>query len=188
MKKNIYFIICSILLVFGSLFFLYQESWIIFFMPHQQAATSISIEQNSKTKEVTLWVFSNNTKSLKKESIEMIYGEDVSQNLKLLMNNWFLFLEEEGIIDKQIVVQSVALSKCGSQAFVSINQYPFDKSASTYQKLMLIESLLKTIKENNIAIASIRLLIHHKQMIDDHLNFDISLPIQGYLEQDILAK
>ena len=182
MKKNIYFIICLTLLSIGSLFFLYQESWIVFFIPHQQMPTNISIEQNSKTQEVTLWVFNSNTRSLKKESIEMIYGDDISQNLKLLINNWFLFLEEEGLIDKQIIVQSVALCERSTQAFVSINQYPFDKSMSTYQKLMIVESLLKTIRENNISISSIRLLIHHKQIVDDHLNFNVSWPIEGYLK------
>jgi hypothetical protein len=182
MKKNIYFIMCLILLSTGSLFFLYQESWIIFFIPHQQTPTNIVIEQNSKTKEATLWAFNSHTRSLKKESIEMIYSDDIAQNLKLLINNWFLFLEEEGLIDKQIIVQSVALCENSAQAFVSINQYPFDKSMSTYQKLMIIESLLKTIRDNNVEISAIRLLIHHKQIVDDHLNFNISWPIQGYLK------
>ncbi len=181
MKKTIYVIACIMLLAIGSLFFFYQESWIVFFIPQQQVNSNVTTSQHNYTKEVTLWAWNNNTRSQKKETAEIMYSNDVTQNLKLLLNSWFLFLEEEGLSDKQIIVQSVALSPCATQAFISINQYPFDKAASTHHKLMLIESLLKTIKENDTTISSIRLLIHHKPLIDDHLNFDVAWPVQGYL-------
>jgi len=181
MKKMLYVIICTLLLSIGSIFFFYQESWFVFFIPQKQTNTRSATHACSSAKEVTLWAWNNNSRFLKKETAEIIYGPDITQNIKLLLNSWFLFLEEEGLTDKQIIVQSVALSPCATQAFISINQYPFDKSASTHHKLMLIESLLKTIKENDIHILFIRLLIHHKPLIDDHLNFDVAWPVQGYL-------
>lgn len=183
MKKYTYFAVSLLLLAFGALFFLYQESWIIFSIPKTQTSTNVSSNQQKiNSKEVTLWVWSSNAGTFKKETAEIIYGQDITQNIKLLLNSWFLFLEEEGLTDKQIFVQSVALSPSGSEAFISLNQYPFDKSASTYQKLMLVESLLKTLQENKIPITYIRLLVHHQPLQDDHLNFDTAWPIQGYLQ------
>ncbi|HSW75799.1 MAG TPA: hypothetical protein VLG50_02050 [Candidatus Saccharimonadales bacterium] len=182
MKKNIFYFVVSLLLVaMGCLFFLYQESWIVFSFPQKQSLHALTNQQKINSKEVSLWIW-NNRKILKKETTEIMYGQDITQNIKILLNNWFLFLEEEGLTDKQIFVQSVALSPAGHEAFISLNQYPFDKSASTFQKLMLIESLLKTLQENKIPITAIRLLVHHQPLQDDHLNFDTAWPIQGYLE------
>ncbi|MCX5923986.1 MAG: hypothetical protein NTZ68_00975 [Candidatus Dependentiae bacterium] len=182
MKKSIYFLASITLVAIGSLFFLYQESWIVFSIPKSQTSTAASLKQQKiNSKEVSLWVWSDR-KVFKKETAEIIYGQDTAQNIKLLLNSWFLFLEEEGLTDKQIFVQSVALSPSGSEAFISLNQYPFDKSCSTYQKLMLIESLLKTLHENKIPIAFIRLLVHHQPLHDDHLNFEAAWPIAGYLQ------
>ena len=182
MKKIVYFLVSLLLLAIGSLFFLYQESWIVFSIPQRQTSLNVSSQQQKiNSKEVSLWVWSEQKKAFAKELTEIIYGQDVTQNIKLLLNSWFLLLEEEGLTDKQIFVQSIALSPAGSEAFISLNQYPFDKSASTYKKLMLIESLLKTLQENKIPITYIRLLVHHQPLQDDHLNFDTAWPIQGYL-------
>ncbi|MFA5998613.1 MAG: hypothetical protein WC747_01170 [Candidatus Babeliales bacterium] len=182
MKKYTYFLASLSFLAVGSLFFLYQESWIVFSIPKRQTSPTVSSKQQKiNSKEVSLWVWSKR-KAFKKETAEIIYGQDTAQNIKLLLNSWFLFLEEEGLTDKQIFVQSVALSPSGSEAFISLNQYPFDKSCSTYQKLMLVESLLKTLQENKIPIAFIRLLVHHQPLQDDHLSFDAAWPIAGYIQ------
>jgi len=183
MKKTIYLLICLILLIIGSLFFLYQESCIVFFWPNQQQLPNHSLNQNSFHKQVTLWCLrvNNRQSSNKKETAEIMFSDDVTQNIKLLLNKWFLFLEEENTTSKQIIVQSVAISPSGGEAFISINQYPFDKDESTYCKLMIMESLLKTVRENGIPISSIRLLINSQPLIDDHLNFDISWPVCGYI-------
>ena len=68
------------------------------------------------------------------------------------------------------------------ELFLSFNKDLFDKQYATFEKLMIIESLLKTMRDNKIAIQSVRFLVHHQIMTDDHLNFIISWPILGYLK------
>ena len=178
MNKIIFLLISLILLLSGIIFFLHQESWIIINAP---STNTIHSEQTPtiKTQEATLWFWHKG--ALHKETTEIILSNDIAQTLKQLINNWFTLLEEERITDQQITVQSVALAPNNQEAFISLHQYPFDKQTSTHTKLMLMESLLKTIKEAKLNITSIRLLVHHQVLQDDQLNFDISWPITGYL-------
>lgn len=178
MNKFILILTSIALLGLGALFFLHQESWIIVSLPcttFTPAKPTVKI----KSEEVTVWFYKNG--SFHKETTEIIFSDDSAQTLKHLINNWFALLEEEGITDKQITVQSVALASSGQEAFINLHQQPFDKQASTHAKLMLVESLLKTINGAKLGITNIRLLVHHQSLHDDQLNFDVSWPIQGYL-------
>jgi len=181
MKKIIYIGSCFILFFIGSLFFLYQESWIIITSPFsRQNEQTISLQNNTIYKTITLYGWQQN--EYKTESTEIIYSDNIAQNLTLLLNSWLIFLEDEHITDKQTQVMSVALPHSKTEAFISLNQQPFDPAWSTYRKLMWIESMLKTIRENKIPISSIRLLVHHQPLQDDHLQFDISWPITGFTQ------
>lgn len=181
MNKGLYLAGCLTLFIIGSLFFFYQESWLIITSPfYKQTELSANLQHNTTYKTITLYGWLNNT--LKIESTEIIYSDNVAQNIKLLLNSWLLFLEDEHITDKQTQIMSVALSISKQEAFISLNQPPFDPASSTHQKLMWIESMLKTIRENKIPITSIRLLVHHQPLLDDHLNFDISWPIAGFVQ------
>lgn len=176
------FIFISILLVFtglGIFFYLYQESWFIIHFPSSMTAKNERAKL-IKSQEIPVWIWYKN--SLKKESLEIIVSDNTAQTLKILLNSWFALLEEENIIDKQITIQSVALSASNQEAFICFNQYPFNPQSSTYEKFMIMESMLKTIKDAKLGITHIRLLIHHQPLLDDHLNFNISWPIQGYLQ------
>lgn len=181
MKKILYISSYIILLLIGSFFFLYQESWIIITSPfNTQKENNVFLQNNTTYKTITLYGWQNN--NYKKESTEIIYSDNIAQNLKLLLNSWLIFLEEEHITDKQTQIMSVTLSHSKAEAFVSLNQPPFDQAWSTYRKLMWIESLLKTIRETKIPVSSIRILVHHQPLQDDHLNFDISWPINGFTQ------
>lgn len=181
MKKILYLGCCLILLLSGCIFFLYQESWIIMTSPfNTQAENNSSLQNNIIYKTITLYGWQHN--AYKKESTEIIYSDNIAQNLKLLLNSWLIFLEDEHITDKQTQIMSVALSHSKVEAFISLNQQPFDTTWSTYNKLTWIESMLKTIREAKIPINSIRLLVHHQPLQDDHLNFDISWPVTGFTQ------
>lgn len=172
----------SFCIFLGFLFFLYQESWIIFTSPFaQQEEINPILQQNISYKSVTLYCWHNNT--YKKETTHIIYSENTGENIKHLINQWLIFLDDEHITNKETQIISVALSPSKQEAFICLNQPPFDKSWNTYQKLMWIESILKTIRENKIPITHARFLVHHQPLQDDHLNFEISWPISGFAHQ-----
>jgi hypothetical protein len=180
MKLSTIFLISFILFVFGALFFLQQESWIIINLPTTPVATT-SQATDIKPQEVKLWLWHSHT--MKQETAEIIVStNDKATTLKHLINSWCMLLEENNITDKQIAAQSVALSPSKQEAFVCLNHPPFLPQASTYEKMMIIESLLKTIRSNITGITHIRLLINHQPLQDEHLNFDIPWPVCGQLE------
>ena len=45
---------------------------------------------------------------------------------------------------------------------------------------MRIEGILKTIRENNNAIQTVRFLVHHQPLRDTQLDFSFSWPVQGF--------
>lgn len=170
----------SIATCIGCLFFLYQESYIIISLPFKQTISAQTIKNSTNThlQNVSLWFFTHN--KYKKETTEIVFSDDSAQNIKLLLNNWFLVLEQEGIINQQINLQLVAQGK-SKDLFISLSQSPFNRESSSYQKLMIMESMLKTIRENQPGISSVWLLVQYQPLIDDHLNFEIGWPIEGFL-------
>lgn len=181
MRNLLYIATCSILCLLGGFFFLIQESWIVITSPFaQQQAQQTTQQKNTAYKTVTLYSMQNNNQ-IKKETTEIVYSDNTAHNIKLLLNSWLLFLEDEHIIEHENHIISVSLSSSKQEAFICLNQYPFEKSWSTYKKMMWIESLLKTIRENGISITSIRLLVQHQPLQDDHLHFELSWPIKGFI-------
>ncbi len=175
-----YGIFCVFLGIVGYLFFLQQESWLVITFPFWSRSTQkVCLMPQANYKTVMLYGWVNH--ALKKESTEIMYTQDKAQTLKLLLNSWLIFLEDEQVTEKQTQVMSVALVATGAEALISLNQYPFEGAWSTHQKLMWVESMLKTIRENSIDVTAIRLLVHHQPLQDDHLDFDISWPVGGFL-------
>lgn len=179
MNKITLIIICIITTLLGTIFFFYQQSWILISFPTTNQQLISSSSESIKPQQITLWVWKQN--KWLSETSEIIGSNNTAQTIQLLLNNWFLLLEEEQITDKQTTIQSVSLSANNTEAFISFNQNPLDPQASTYETCMLIEGLLKTLRTNHIPLQSVRLLVHHHPLQDDRLNFEISWPIDGYI-------
>jgi hypothetical protein len=178
MKKLFIYFISIILFLFGILFFCYQESWIIINIPQNTGFLNLQ-KSTVKKSSVQLWAFKQNKWIT--ETTEIIKNDKVAQTLQNLLNSWFLFLEEEQILSQTINVTSVVVSPTNTLAFISLSQNPFNPQASTYESMMLIESMLKTIRENKISIQSIQLLLRHQPLIDQRLNLSIPWQISGYM-------
>jgi hypothetical protein len=174
-------IICStMLLLLGALFFLHQESWIIISLPTRSSLTTLTPTMHAQAKKVKLYLWQKN--KFKEEMCEIVINNNnKAQTIQLILNQLLNAFEEEKTIDQQISVQSVILSTSGQEAFISFDQNPLNRQASTYAKLMIIESILKTLKESALDIASVRFLLHHQPLEDHELNFNISWPVCGYL-------
>jgi len=167
-----------IFFIIGIAMYAYQKEWIIFILPTETISITEAFHQDIEHHNVTIFFFKHN--QWNKEEINIIWSSDIAQNAKTIVNNWLMLLEDEKIIDKDIQVVSAIITP-SKELFLSFNKDPFNKQESTYTKLMIIHGLLKTIHINKIQIQSIRFLIHHQTLIDDHLNFSISWPISGFI-------
>lgn len=166
--------------IVGIILYAYQKEWIIVIFPYQTTVYQPEDAQDQlEHRTISLFFFKHN--QWLKEDITIIWSSDSSHNVKTISNSWFMLLEDEKMIDKDIQVVSAIISPT-KELFISLNKEPFNKQDSTYIKLMIVQGLLKTLHENKIPVQSVRFLIHHHPLIDDHLNFSISWPLLGFLD------
>ena len=163
----------------GLAFHAYQKEWIIIVPPYAVADHQPEvIDHDAQHRNVEIFFFKH--VQWHKEMVNIIWSSDTAQNVKTVTNNWLTLLEDEKIIEKDIQVVSAVITS-SKELFLSFNKDPFNKQDATYTKLMIVQGLFKTIHENKIPVQSVRFLIHHQTLIDDHLNFAISWPISGFL-------
>jgi hypothetical protein len=180
-QKFFYSFLTLFCLMIGFIFHAYQKEWIVFLLPHQtteKPEQTELINVSYEPKKITLFFFKNSKWHHEKTSI--IWSSDMTENVTTITNNWLTLLEDEKLIDTDTQVISAVIAN-NKELFLSFNKDFLDKQSATLHKLMIIESLLKTLNDNKVAVQSVRFLIHHQSMVDDHLNFSVSWPITGYL-------
>jgi len=176
------YIISIIAFFFGVLFFAIYNKWVIFSFPsYVSKVASQAACMKPEKKEINLFYWYN--KKWNKEKVSLLLSEDKSKSIKYIVNSWLNLLEEEAIMkDRVVTLQTALVSSSGACAYLSFDRNPLDKESSTYNKLMWLEGLLKTLRENNIDIQNIYFLVHHEIMQDYHLDFSNPWPIYGFLD------
>jgi len=176
--KNYLYLTVSSLLA-GMLLMSLQKKWIILnFKPSYLEQTLP--KANFHKKMVSLFCWKNQTWSCEKN--EILWCPDQASNLNNLIQAWLVLLEEEKITPVKINLQAAMVNANQQTAYISFDQSLFSKDASTYQKLMTIEALLKTLRENGINIPNIQFLTQHKHSKDGHLDFSNPWPLIGFLK------
>lgn len=133
-------------------------------------------------KKVTLYFWQH--EKWHSETTQLVHAENMVDTIAYLLSSWLTLLEENEITQKKIAIQSVLLSPSGTDAYVSFDRNPFDKEATTHEKLMWIEGLLKTLRENGFKLQGVRFLVQHQPLQDYHLDFCKRWPISGFLESN----
>ena len=162
--------IAVILFCIGALLFFYQESWLIINIPSTQQMKSSIKTSSKKSKNISIYLWQKD--KFNQESCEILTTENQAQTIQQIVYHFFTNYEDMINSDKQILVQSVILSPSEKQAFISLNNNPFNTESSTFEKLMLMKSLLKTLHEADLTITHVYLLVQHRPLVDHHLNFD----------------
>lgn len=192
-------IIIGACVIGGALFYAINQEWLFFFC----ARTPSTITKGGTAKESTS-VASRKKVSLifwrhdrwAKETVELVWPADTAQALTYLLNSWLSLLDEEQVLGQKITVQSVLLAHNGTQALISFDHSPFAKESSTFAKWLLLEGLLKTIRENSVlthtnsaprctngvAIREVVFLVRHQPLRDYHLDFTNPWPVSGFFE------
>ncbi len=165
----------------GIFFFAVKREFIIVRLPgyHYNPLHDPTAPATEK-KIVTLWVRSRDT--WQTEQQELLWTNDTAENMRLLVTNWLAFAQEEHSIEKKVAVQNCALSTSGQELYLSFDRNPLPKEQSILTKWLLLEGLLKTIRENKLPLVSIHFLVHNQPLQDPHLSFDLPWPVQGFLE------
>jgi hypothetical protein len=166
----------------GAIFYAIHKGWLIFNLPcntlHDQKNTTTA--HSPIQKKITLFFWHN--ESWQKESTQLVWTDHQGQNTLYVVNSWLCLLDDEKITHKKVSLQAAMLNPTGSELYLSFDRSLFFKQETTYTKWMLIEGLLKTLRENGIRPQSVRFLVNHEPMQDNHLDFINSWPIGGFIE------
>lgn len=180
MKLSTTFFLCIITTFIGMFFFALKHEFILIRLPgsHNGLAPNALVTNNKKT----VILFAKTGDTWHTEQQELIWTNDVAENMRLLTMNWLMFNQEEHLAEKNVTVQSCALSTSEQEIYISFDRNPLPKEQPIIVKWLLIESLLKTIRENKIPLVSVHFLINHQPLQDPHLSFDLPWPINGFFE------
>lgn len=164
----------------GMLLYAWHRGWIIIKLPSVQHTTAGNeqLPQNFK-KNITLYYWYHD--KWQRENIELIWATDSAKTIEYIANSWLALLDEEQVMEKKVTVQTVALTQ-SKYAYISFDRSPFNKEQTTHDKLQLIEGLLKTIRENEVKLQGIHFLVQHQPLVDAHLDFSNSWPLNGFRE------
>lgn len=177
MNNKYYGIISFFTLLAGILLYAFYNEIIIIRIPKNNAyfIKDVNVEKVKSD----FFFFKDN--KWYKEQKEIILSQNKIENLTYLINTWLTLYNEEKKFRK-INLQNALIDSNSVEAFISFDRSPFIKENSTYEKLMWIESLLKTISESKIKIQSVRFLVHHKPLNDFHLDFSKAWPLSGFIK------
>ena len=157
--------------------FAFHYEWIIIRIPQ-----SIDARQNQQMKtkqkvQLSYW----HDQRWHTEAEELIWSNDTVENLHSIITSWLTTIDAEQLVPKKVTLQTATIAPNNQDAYLSFDRNPLPKEWSTFSKWMLIEGLLKTIRENNIPIHHISFLVHHQPLHDTHLDFSNPWPITGFI-------
>lgn len=181
MSNKRYLLLGVVVMVGAFIYFSYNQQWLLICWPIKKQENNAENKQPI-TKKIIKKIFWNHNHWDSEEG-ELLWSNNGAENIKQLLSNWLIVLDEEKIMEKKVSIQSVVIDASGQEAFISLDRNPFDKKQSTYAKLLWVEGLFKTVRENGIKIQWIQLLVHHKPLVDYHLDFSNPWPLQGFFEK-----
>jgi hypothetical protein len=178
MDKNLKLaVICSFTFAMSMFIFAWQKEYIIFRFKSLSYQGNSSASHEKKTVNLFYWVHDR----WNKEETNIIWSNNIAESIGAIVKSWLILIEEEKLINKKITLLSSLLGPNKNELYLSFDRNLIDDEESTISKLMLIESLLKTLRENSNQITKVRLLKHHQTIWDNHLDLYHSWPIEGFL-------
>ena len=175
--KN-YSIISACTFLIALLLFAYQKEFVILnFATKVPMQETPSVAQKKKTA-----FFFWHQNAWHTEEIPLLFTADTSNNMQQLINRWMQLIQEENIVKKKTIVQSALLNGNRKELYLSLDRLPWDKEMDTFKKWMIIEGILKTIKNADATIKKVHFLANHQQINDTHLDFTNAWPIDGFIE------
>lgn len=174
MKKCIY--ITSFAL--GILFFCIYQEWLVIYW--NRPSKLMATHQNNHTKQsvfITLW---KDNQWLKK-GCTIMHEENETAKLAAITTAWLLSAYDQQLLLKKITLEKAEISPSGTEGFLSFSESFFDQEATAQEHLFLIESLLKTLQNNNISCQQIMFLAQDQPLNSLYLDFSLPWPLQGFL-------
>lgn len=171
-----YALISSLTALVGILLFAYQKEIII--LNINSPLSTHDLAKTSRKKNVSFFYWLND--EWHTEQIQLIFSDTIPTNMQQLVQRWLQLIHEEKIVRKKVQLQTATLNFDQHELLLSFDRFPWNKEHSTYEKWMVIETVLKTIKLAEPSIKRVRFLIDQQPPLDTHLDFTNPWPINGF--------
>lgn len=178
-NKKLILILLSALCA-GILWYALTQEWLIINLPFGKG-TLTTHAKTGLTTHKKIGVYVPRQGAIRREERELLWCDDAATNASYLTAAWLNILDDELILAKKTSLQSVATAHDGRELIISFDRPPLNKNSSTAEKLLLIESLLKSVHESLPLAKTVLFLVHHKNMQDAHLDFSHSWPVGGFI-------
>jgi hypothetical protein len=162
--------------VTGFCYFAWQHHWIILNIPWNTTIESQTVYTKKKCI-IHLWRQGTWTQ----ESVELLWSQREPFNVQQLTQAAFSLLAEEYATKQKVVVEQVLMHHDNQQLLIFLNNTPLEKNMSIHIKLMIIESVLKTLRANDIKTPWLNFLVHNQPLGDTHLSFTQPWPLAGFV-------
>lgn len=179
-SKNL-FILSAVCAVCGALMYALHQGWIIVNSPRPIAGQLSEPVRMPAVIQKKLFLYFWHHDAWHHETTQLVWSNHSAQNICYLINSWLSLLDDEKLTIKKVTLQTAMIDPSNNELYISFDRSLFSKEATTYEKWMLIEGLLKTLQENGITTPRIHFLIHHQPMLDPHLDFTSPWPLSGFL-------
>ena len=147
------------------------------FLVHRQERALVQTFKEQK-KKITVFFYKNNTLHHEEETI--IATDHKPEQSMMIVNRWLTVLADESIIPLRIKIQSAAYDQSEKKLLLSFEQSFLLNTDPIFKKLMIIETLLKTLRENIPHLQEVYLLVNHQPLQDFHIDMTRAWPINGF--------
>lgn len=178
MKKHILFSAISACFFLGCLFYAFMHEYIIIRLPLSSALMPPDHAPHTFKKNIVISAWKSQEYMIERR--DLLWSTDTSSNCCRLLNAWCAYAYDEGIISKNAHVDSAIITPKTQELYLSFDCFPFSKKASSYDTWMIIESILKTLRDNKIPISRIHFLVDHQPFTSSYLDFSQPWPLEGF--------
>ncbi len=179
MRRSVIIFFSAGCFALGMLIYALSYGWIVIQKPSNTASLLHDKNHSVEKKIITFYFWHVDT--WQHETMELIWPEDVAQQLNLMVSKWLSVVLEEGVYEKRISLQSALVSDT-QEAYLSFDRNPIVKARATLQNLMWFEGLLKTVRSAQIGVRGIYFMTHHQPINDIRFDFLRSWPIAGFMQ------
>jgi hypothetical protein len=176
MKRVHYLGACLTSVLVALLIFALSHEYII--INYGSKITAQEIDAIAYKKNVTLYLYTSNMSY--NEEIPLLTTSDLTHTIEQLISQWLSYAIQQKAI-KKIRLQHAVLSFNGTELFLSFDACLWDNQASTFERWMIIESILKTVHTYQSSIKKVRFLIDDQILSDRYLDFTNAWPIEGFM-------
>lgn len=186
MRKLYFFIVVFFFL--GCFYFLIHQKVIIVLcnrpgIKNNKVLNSHLKDKRTIIKNITLYFEADGV--LKPDKRSIVWGANISVNVSNLVNHWLSLIYQEQIINKKVALKSVAISQSGLDIYLSFDFSFLSSNWSIFKKWLVVESLIKTIRELDLQFNTVFFLVNNLILEDDHLDFSCGWTTIGFMKEEI---